>query len=138
MEGGRHPRPDRTLVGLAVQRQKQKPLAKGDRSYAVEEATRARRIHKVVGTTWLKTGLQPINQRSSSRGMKDLDQPPLRVADVAAYTRKHPKTVRRWISKGHLPASRSSGQWFIRQEDLARFLDPDANEGPGPKPDSHY
>lgn len=70
--------------------------------------------------------------------MIDLDQPPLSVADVAAFTRKHPKTVRRWIISRRLRASRSGGQWFVRREDLARFLDPDSGTGSDPNLDSNY
>lgn len=63
MAGGRHPRLDRALVGLAMRRRKQRPLVKGDRSYTVEEVARAKLVHKGTVRTWLKTGLRPIDGR---------------------------------------------------------------------------
>ena len=46
-----------------MRRRKQRLLVKGDRSYTVEEAARARRVHKGTVRIWLKNGLQPIDKR---------------------------------------------------------------------------
>lgn len=47
------------------------------------------------------------------------------VQEVAQRYRKRDETVRRWITRGHLAAQTlPSGQYLIRESDLAKFLRP--------------
>lgn len=65
MEGGRHPCPDRALVGLAMQRRKRKPLVEAEQNDSAEDASLAGHVHNGAVRTWLKTGLEPIDLRRS-------------------------------------------------------------------------
>ena len=44
------------------------------------------------------------------------------VDEVAQVLDLHPKTVRRHIREGRLPAARVGGEWRVREEDLGAFL----------------
>lgn len=44
------------------------------------------------------------------------------IADVARHCRVSTKTVRRWIERRELPATRLGGQWRIRPRDLEHFV----------------
>ncbi|AWB48179.1 DNA-binding protein [Gemmobacter aquarius] len=44
------------------------------------------------------------------------------IPDAAEYVRVSTKTIRRWISRGDLPAAKLGFQWRIRPQDLARFV----------------
>lgn len=46
----------------------------------------------------------------------------LTVKEVAALCRKDPKTIRRWIAAGALPATRAGRDWLIARADLKAFL----------------
>lgn len=45
----------------------------------------------------------------------------LSVKDVANFYRICPKTVRRWIASGQLPAIRLGRDWRIARDDLKRM-----------------
>lgn len=47
----------------------------------------------------------------------------LKVKEVAALCRKDPKTIRRWISSGALPATRVGREWLIARADLKAVLE---------------
>lgn len=42
----------------------------------------------------------------------------LSVKEIAALLRVHPKTVRRWIAAGTLPATQMGRAWRIKRSDL--------------------
>ena len=48
------------------------------------------------------------------------------VGEAAEYARMHPQTLRRWIKKGLVPATRPSGlgrgRWYLKRSDLDKFL----------------
>ena len=44
------------------------------------------------------------------------------IKDVADYLRKHPKTIRRWIAAGDLPAIKAGREWLISELSLRKFL----------------
>ena len=49
-------------------------------------------------------------------------QPTLDSSDLAALFKLHPKTVRKLLADGELPATKVRGQWRVRSEDAAAFL----------------
>ncbi|MEP1197930.1 helix-turn-helix domain-containing protein [Tateyamaria sp.] len=53
----------------------------------------------------------------------------LSVKDVAAVFRIHPKTVRRWIASGRLPATRLGRDWRIARADVKALLAARGNRG---------
>lgn len=44
------------------------------------------------------------------------------IPDAAEFLRVSTKTIRRWISRGDLPAAKLGLQWRIRPQDLQRFV----------------
>lgn len=46
----------------------------------------------------------------------------LSVKEIAALLRFHPKTIRRWITKGELPATQLGRDWRIKRSDLKACL----------------
>lgn len=46
----------------------------------------------------------------------------LRVQDVAVMLGFHPKTVRKMIGDGELPAFRIGGEYRVKEEDLIQVL----------------
>ena len=46
----------------------------------------------------------------------------LTVKEVAEFVRAHPKTIRRWIAKGDLPATCIGRDWRIARVDLNAFM----------------
>ena len=58
--------------------------------------------------------------------MIDLPLPPtahnLTVKEVAEFVRAHPKTVRRWIANGDLPATRIGRDWRVARSDLKALM----------------
>ena len=67
--------------------------------------------------------LQSVAARTLGRSaMTDLPFPQkadfLSVREVAALFRINPKTVRRWIASGTLPATRLGRDWRIARSDL--------------------
>ena len=46
----------------------------------------------------------------------------LTVKEVAEFVRVHPKTIRRWIANGDLPATRIGRDWRIARSDLKALL----------------
>jgi excisionase family DNA binding protein len=54
----------------------------------------------------------------------------LRIAEVAAFTQRSTRTVRRWIRSGQLRATRVGGAVWIAESELLRFL------GMAPPPDA--
>ncbi|MGE0355118.1 MAG: helix-turn-helix domain-containing protein [Gemmatimonadales bacterium] len=42
----------------------------------------------------------------------------LTVADAAREAGVHPRTLRRWIGAGRLPAARRGGRWLIHRDEL--------------------
>lgn len=68
------------------------------------------------------------------------DDPWLTVAEIAEELRVNPATVRLWVSKGALPATRAGRRkLLIRRADLDRMLDHVQPERPavGPRPPRH-
>ena len=67
--------------------------------------------------------------------MTNLPFPPdavfLKVKEVAELCRKDPKTIRRWIASGALPASRVGRDWLIARADLKTFLQSQGNSPQG-------
>ena len=53
----------------------------------------------------------------------------LSVKDVASVFRIHPKTVRRWIASGQLPATRLGRDWRIARSDLRALAAARGNRG---------
>jgi excisionase family DNA binding protein len=54
------------------------------------------------------------------------DDPLLTINEVAAHLRLNPKTIRRWIQSGKLPAiwlGTDRAGWRIRTSEIDRFLD---------------
>ena len=50
------------------------------------------------------------------------EKPLLTVSEVAEFCRLSPRTVRRWIERGELPAHRLGRQLRISEKDLKIFL----------------
>ncbi len=44
-----------------------------------------------------------------------------RTTDVATGLRRHPGSVRRWVRRKELPATKFGRFWLIREDDLRRF-----------------
>lgn len=45
------------------------------------------------------------------------------ILQAAAYTKKNPDTIRRWIREGKVPAKRNKlGHWELMKSDLDEFL----------------
>jgi len=65
--------------------------------------------------------MQPRSAKNPNRRLLSTEQ----VADTLAV---RPKTVRRWIHTGELPAVKLHRQWRIRADELERLLlgEPDA------------
>jgi len=65
--------------------------------------------------------------------MRDLPFPGnavyLSVKEVAALFRVCPKTVRRWISSGDLPATRPGRDWRVARVDLKALAAARGNQG---------
>lgn len=59
--------------------------------------------------------MQPQQRKTANRRLLSTEQ----VADALAVT---PKTVRRWITSGELPAVKLHRQWRIRADELERLL----------------
>jgi excisionase family DNA binding protein len=49
--------------------------------------------------------------------------------DIAGMFSVHPKTVRKWIRRGHLGALRLDRQWRISQTEIDRFLEQGRQHG---------
>jgi excisionase family DNA binding protein len=65
----------------------------------------------------------------------DADNPWLTVAEIAAELRLNPATIRLWISKGTLPATRAGRRkLLIRRSDLDRLLQDMRSEHPAGDP----
>lgn len=65
----------------------------------------------------------------------DVDDPWLTVAEIAAELRLNPATIRLWISKGTLPATRAGRRkLLIRRSDLDRLLRDMRSEQPTGEP----
>jgi excisionase family DNA binding protein len=55
---------------------------------------------------------------------REAADPWLTLAEIAAELRVNPATVRQWVSKGQLKASRAGvRKWIVRRSDLDRMLD---------------
>ena len=50
------------------------------------------------------------------------EKPLLTVSEVAEFCRVSPRTVRRWIERGELPAHRLGRQVRVSEKDLKIFL----------------
>ncbi len=48
----------------------------------------------------------------------------LTIAQAAARLDRHPDLVRRWVREGALPAYKIGTYWFIKEADLAAFVEP--------------
>ena len=48
----------------------------------------------------------------------------LTIIQVAERLDRHPALVRRWVREGLLPAYKIGTYWFIKEEDLAAFVEP--------------
>jgi excisionase family DNA binding protein len=59
--------------------------------------------------------MQPSHVKAANRRLLSTEQ----VADALAVK---PKTVRRWIASGELPAVKLHRQWRVRAEELERLL----------------
>ncbi len=53
------------------------------------------------------------------------------VNEIAALLRVHPKTVRRWIAAGTLPATQMGRAWRIKRNDLKACLAAKGNRAEG-------
>ena len=53
---------------------------------------------------------------------EETTRPLLTVSEVADFCRLSPRTVRRWIERGELPAHRLGRQLRISEKDLKIFL----------------
>jgi excisionase family DNA binding protein len=42
--------------------------------------------------------------------------------EAAPYARVHSDTLYRWIRSGRLPAVKVVGRWYVRRDDLDKFL----------------
>jgi excisionase family DNA binding protein len=63
------------------------------------------------------------------------DDPWLTLAEIADELRLRPVTIRSWIAKGRLPATRAGQRkWLVRRSDLEALLAADAG---GPPPEWH-
>ena len=55
--------------------------------------------------------------------MADLEQDEyLTIAEIAAELKLSPETIRQWIVKGELEATRAGHSWRVRRSDLRRML----------------
>ena len=55
---------------------------------------------------------------------REASDPWLTLAEIAEELRVNPATVRQWVSKGQLKASRAGvRKWIVRRSDLDRMLD---------------
>jgi excisionase family DNA binding protein len=53
----------------------------------------------------------------------------LTTSDAAEYLQIHPKTLKRWVRAGRIPASTPGGRFYrFRLEDLDAFVDSSAHE----------
>ena len=68
-----------------------------------------------VGTTPGGTTMRPDHVKAANRRLLSTEE----VAEALCIT---PKTVRRWIARGELPAVKLHRQWRIRVTDLDRIL----------------
>ena len=48
--------------------------------------------------------------------------PLLTLREAGEVARSHPRTVRRWIAEGRLPALRAGGRHLVEREALEAFL----------------
>lgn len=63
------------------------------------------------------------------------DDPWLTIAEFAAEMRVRPVTVRSWIAKGQLRATRAGQRkWLVRRSELTRMLELDDTPSPPPPP----
>jgi excisionase family DNA binding protein len=68
---------------------------------------------------------------SNPDGPEEIDDPWLTVAEIAAELRVNPATVRLWVSKGTLVATRAGRRkLLIRRSDLDRMLEVTRSENP--------
>lgn len=78
-----------------------------------------------VVINFLSRLLDRLNQSSDESDQKTSTQGDyLTVAEAAAISRRQPRTIRAWISRGALRASRPAGgrQFLIQRADLDRLL----------------
>lgn len=68
-----------------------------------------------VGTTPGGTSMRPDHVKAANRRLLSTEE----VAEALCVT---PKTVRRWIARGELPAVKLHRQWRIRATDLDLLL----------------
>ncbi len=59
-----------------------------------------------------------------------IEEATVSVTEASRLTRIHPDTIRRWIKKNILPATRfgEKGMWFIKITDLAQQMGIDPGE----------
>lgn len=107
-------------------------LVKGGRSYTVEEAARAKRVHKGTVRAWLKTGLQPIDKRrptmilghelnrfaAERRNKSRSPCPPGTLYCVCCRSPKNPAG----LTVEYLPLSSTSGNLRGRCPDCGRHI----------------
>ncbi len=63
-------------------------------------------------------------KKSLTEEEREAADPWLTLAEIAAELRVNPATVRQWVSKGQLKASRAGvRKWIVRRSDLDRMLD---------------
>ena len=64
---------------------------------------------------------------------EDLEDPWLTVAEIASELRVNPATVRLWVSKGTLPATRAGQRkLLIRRSDLDAMIEAIRSQAPAP------
>jgi excisionase family DNA binding protein len=67
---------------------------------------------------------------------QNISDPVFTVAEIARELRVSPATVRPWVSKGRLPATRSGERkWLVRRSDVDRMIAADNPQQPLPRPE---
>ena len=65
----------------------------------------------------------PSERGTLTEEEREAADPWLTLAEIAAELRVNPATVRQWVSKGQLKASRAGvRKWIVRRSDLDRML----------------
>src|SRR5438105_15914388 len=86
-------------------------------------ATRGTLLDAVLTATSVADGSTERKRKALTEEERDATDPWLTLAEIAEELRVNPATVRQWVTRGQLHASRAGvRKWIVRRSELERML----------------